>query len=145
MAEDLEISQLPLKISQLPLKTTISDYDVFTLLDSENDYLNSKTTTATIKEDLATSVKQVINTTATSPLILVENTCYKLGTITALTLSNYLDSPLETEIQFTTGESFAFTAPGYGSHWVGSVPTFESNKNYVIAIKNGVASYGELA
>jgi len=44
----------------------------------------------------------------------------------------------ETEIQFTTGATFTFTASGMTGKWLGvSAPTFDANTSYVIAIKNG--------
>ena len=51
----------------------------------------------------------------------------------------------ETEIQFTTGETFAFTATGLEGKWVGGTPTFEPNKTYVISFKNGTAAWGEIS
>ena len=64
--------------------------------------------------------------------------------LTSLTLLNsYPDSNTsqyryETEIQFTTGSTFAFTAAGLANKWLGiSAPTFEINSTYIIVIKNG--------
>ena len=46
----------------------------------------------------------------------------------------------ETEIQFTTGATFTFTATGLANRWLGvSAPTFDVNTSYVIAVKNGYA------
>lgn len=70
--------------------------------------------------------------------------------LTSLTLTNELVEEngavyrYETEIRFTTGETFAFTATGLEGKWVGGTPTFEANKSYVIAIKNGTAAWGEI-
>ena len=67
--------------------------------------------------------------------------------LTSLTLTNELIEEngavfrYETEIRFTTGETFAFTATGLEGKWVGGTPTFEANKTYVIAIKNGTAAW----
>ena len=71
--------------------------------------------------------------------------------LTSLTLTNELIEETgtvyryETEIRFTTGETFAFTATGLEGKWVGGTPTFEANKTYVIAIKNGTAAWGEIS
>ena len=71
--------------------------------------------------------------------------------LTSLTLTNELIEEngtvyrYETEIQFTTDATFAFTATGLEGKWVGGTPTFEVNKSYVIAIKNGIASWGEIS
>lgn len=71
--------------------------------------------------------------------------------LTSLTLTNELIEGsgavyrYETEIRFTTGETFAFTATGLEGKWVGGTPTFEANKSYVIAIKNGTAAWGEIS
>ena len=70
--------------------------------------------------------------------------------LTSLTLTNELIEEsgsvyrYETEIRFTTGETFAFTATGLEGKWIGGTPTFEVNKSYVIAIKNGTAAWGEI-
>lgn len=71
--------------------------------------------------------------------------------LTSLTLTNELIEETgavyryETEIRFTTGETFAFTATGLEGKWVGGTPTFEANKTYVIAFKNGTAAWGEIS
>ena len=51
----------------------------------------------------------------------------------------------EQEFQFTTGSTFTFTASGLVGKWIGGAPTFDSNKSYVIAIKNGLAAWGEVS
>ena len=71
--------------------------------------------------------------------------------LTSLTLTNELIEEngsvyrYETEIRFTTGETFAFTATGLEGKWVGGTPTFEPNKTYVISFKNGTAAWGEVS
>ena len=71
--------------------------------------------------------------------------------LTSLTLTNELSEEsesvyrYETEIKFTTGETFAFTAPSLEGKWVGGTPTFEPNKTYVISIKNGTVAWGEIS
>lgn len=67
--------------------------------------------------------------------------------LTSLTVTN---SPIqnqgfEQEIQFTTDSTFTFTAAGLVGKWIGGTPTFEPNKSYVIAIKNGLAAWGEVS
>ena len=70
--------------------------------------------------------------------------------LTSLTLTNELIEETgtvyryETEIRFTTGETFAFTATGLEGKWVGGTPTFEASKSYVITIKNSIAAWGEI-
>lgn len=95
-------------------------------------------------------------TTQTTPSIDLSdpafyNRFYKYTVpLTSLTLTSELIEETgavyryETEIRFTTGETFAFTATGLEGKWVGGTPTFEANKSYVIAIKNGVAAWGEI-
>ena len=95
-------------------------------------------------------------TTNTTPSINISgpgfyNRFYRYSVpLTSLTLTNELIEETgavyryETEIRFTTGETFAFTATGLEGKWVGGTPTFEANKSYVIAIKNGTAAWGEI-
>ena len=95
-------------------------------------------------------------TTQTTPSIDLSgpgfyNRFYKYTVpLTSLTLTSELIEEAgavyryETEIRFTTGETFAFTATGLEGKWVGGTPTFEVNKSYVIAIKNGTAAWGEI-
>ena len=67
--------------------------------------------------------------------------------LTSLTLTNApsKNQGFEIEIQFTTGATFTFTASGLVGKWIGGAPTFEPNKTYVIAIKNGLAAWGEVS
>lgn len=97
------------------------------------------------------------DTTHTTPSIDLSgpafyNRFYKYTVpLTSLTLTSELIEEngavyrYETEIRFTTGETFAFTATGLEGKWVGGTPTFEANKSYVIAIKNGTAAWGEIS
>ena len=84
--------------------------------------------------------EQFVDTTSTSPLTLKANTVYKLGTISSLEISNFVDDVREIEIQFTADTTFTFTDGGYTGKWLGvSSPSFDPNTSYVIAIKNGYA------
>lgn len=89
--------------------------------------------------------EQFVDTTSTSPLTLKANTVYKLGTISSLEISNFIDDVREIEIQFTTDSTFTFTDGGYTGKWLGvSTPSFDPSTSYVIAIKNGYAVLGKV-
>ena len=58
--------------------------------------------------------------------------------LTSLTIEATGASRWETEIDFTTDSTFAFTLTGSNLKWLGdAAPTFEPNTSYVIAVKNG--------
>ena len=89
------------------------------------------------------------NTSATPVFELSSNVDKFISCTTPLTSLTISGTPtkttMETEIQFTTGETFAFTATGLEGKWVGGTPTFEANKSYVITIKNSIAAWGEIS
>ena len=118
-------------------------------------YLSSSNWTTFYYKANAQSLRE--GTTNTTPSIDISssgfyNRFYRYPVpLTSLTLTNELIVEngsiyrYETEIQFTTGETFAFTATGLEGKWVGGTPTFEANKFYVITIKNGIAAWGEIS
>lgn len=132
------------KISEMPIKSTrVALNDWFTILDSEDNDSNKKVRKATLFQIPTTSV-------SATPVIVLSSSVDKLIScktpLTSLTISGTpTNATMETEIQFTTGETFAFTATGLEGKWVGGTPTFEVNKSYVITIKNSIAAWGEIS
>ena len=131
------------KISELPIKARVALNDWFTILDSEDNDSNKKARKATLFQIRTTSV-------SATPVFVLSSSVDKFIScttpLTSLTISGTPSSAtMETEIQFTTGETFDFTATGLEGKWVGGTPTFEANKSYVIAIKNGTAAWGEIS
>ena len=120
-----------------------------------NGYLSSSNWTTFYYKANTQSMRN--DTTHTTPSIDMSspafyNRFYRYAVpLTSLTLTSELIEEsgsvyrYETEIRFTTGETFAFTATGLEGNWVGGTPTFEANKSYVIAIKNGTAAWGEIS
>ena len=130
------------KISEMPIKARVALNDWLTILDSEDNDSNKKARKATLFQIPTTSV-------SATPVIVLSSSVDKFIScktpLTSLTISGTpTATTMETEIQFTTGETFAFTATGLEGKWVGGTPTFEANKSYVIAIKNGTAAWGEI-
>ena len=96
------------------------------------------------KADVQTVINDDTNTTV--DLILQANKLYTFdNALVSLTISAIPSGTYETEIQFTTGATFSFTATPLANLWVNGTPTFDANKHYVIAIKNGIGAYGEIA
>ena len=131
------------KISEMPIKSRVALNDWFTILDSEDNDSNKKVRKATLFQKSTTSVSD-------TPVIVLSSSvdkCISCKTpLTSLTISGAPTiATMETEIQFTTGETFAFTATGLEGKWVGGTPTFEANKSYVITIKNSIAAWGEIS
>ena len=131
------------KISEMPIKARVALNDWLTILDSEDNDSNKKARKATLFQIPTTSV-------SATPVIVLSSSVDKFIScktpLTSLTISGTpTATTMETEIQFTTGETFAFTATGLEGKWVGGTPTFEANKSYVIAIKNGTAAWGEIS
>jgi hypothetical protein len=101
---------------------------------------------------LSSSNIPVAQNIVTSPLItpsitsVESHTVYKYtNALTSLTIGTIPSDTFEAEIQFTTRSSFIFTASSLANKWIGGTPTFEPNKSYVIAIKNGLAAWGEVS
>lgn len=131
------------KISEMPIKARVSTGDWFAILDTDDNNTNKRARKSALFQQL------ILNNSATPSLTLSANVdkCISCTTpITSLTISGTpTKATMETEIQFTTGETFAFTATGLEGKWVGGTPTFEANKSYVITIKNGIAAWGEIS
>ena len=131
------------KISEMPIKTRVALNDWLTILDSEDNDSNKKARKATLFQIPTTSVS------ATPAIALSSNVDKFISCMTPITSLTIVGTPtsatMETEIQFTTGETFAFTATGLEGKWVGGTPTFEANKSYVITIKNSIAAWGEIS
>ena len=140
-----KISALPKLTATAPLDITgkvisISSADTSTsgaLSSTDWNTFNGKANVQAVEADAS-------STTAT--LELAANKLYTFATaLTALTISSIPVGTYETEIQFTTDATFTFTATGLQGKWIGGAPTFEPNKSYVIAIKNGLAAWGEVS
>lgn len=131
------------KISEMPIKSRVALNDWFTILDVDDNNTNKKAKKSAFFQQL------IIKDSATPSLTLsaiVDKCILCTEPLTSLTISGTpTKATMETEIQFTTGETFAFTATGLEGKWVGGTPTFEANKSYVIAIKNGIAAWGEIS
>ena len=131
------------KISELPIKSRVALNDWLTILDSEDNDSNKKVRKATLFQIRTTSVSATPSITLSASV----DKCISCTTpLTSLTITGTPTvATMETEIQFTTGETFAFTATGLEGKWVGGTPTFEANKSYVITIKNSIAAWGEVS
>ena len=131
------------KISEMPIKSRVALNDWLTILDSEDNDSNKRARKSALFQQLVT------NTSATPSIGLSSNVDKCISCTTPLTSLTITGTPtvatMETEIQFTTGETFAFTATGLEGKWVGGTPTFEANKSYVITIKNSIAAWGEIS
>ena len=131
------------KISEMTIKSRVSTGDWFAIIDVDDNNSNKKARKSALFQQL------VLNASATPTITLSANVdkCVSCTTpLTSLTISGTpTAATFETEIQFTTDATFAFTATGLEGNWVGGTPTFEANKSYVITIKNGIAAWGEIS
>ena len=131
------------KISELPVKVKVSTGYWFTILDVDDNNTNKRARKSALFQQLVT------NGSATPSIVLSSSVDKCISCTTPLTSLTISGTPtvatMETEIQFTTGETFAFTATGLEGKWVGGTPTFETNKSYVITIKNSIAAWGEIS
>ena len=131
------------KISEMSIKARVSTGDWFTILDTDDNNTNKRARKSALFQQL------VLNGSATPVITLSANVdkCVSCTTpLTSLTISGTpTAATFETEIQFTTDATFAFTATGLEGKWVGGTPTFEANKSYVITIKNSIAAWGEIS
>ena len=131
------------KISEMPVKVRVSTGDWFTILDVDDNNTNKKARKSALFQQLVT------NGSATPSIVLSSSVDKCISCTTPLTSLTITGTPtvatMETEIQFTTDATFAFTATGLEGKWVGGTPTFEANKSYVIAIKNSIAAWGEIS
>ena len=138
----------PLEITDNVISIPLANADTDGYLSSSNwSTFNYKATTQSIT-NYTTQTTPSIN--LSSPAFY--NRFYRCTVpLTSLTLTSELIEEAgavyryETEIRFTTGETFAFTATGLEGKWVGGTPTFEPNKTYVISFKNGTAAWGEVS
>ena len=131
------------KISEMPVKVRVSTGDWLTILDTDDNNTNKRARKSALFQQLVTN-------TSTTPSIVLSSSvdkCISCTTpLTSLTISGEPTvATMETEIQFTTGATFAFTATGLEGKWVGGTPTFEANKSYVITVKNSIAAWGEIS
>ena len=131
------------KISEMPIKNRVALNDWFTIVDIDGNNTNKRARKSALFQQLTP------NTSATPSIVLSANVDKFISCTTPLTSLTISGEPtsvtMETEIKFTTGETFAFTATGLEGKWVGGTPAFEANKSYVIAIKNGTAAWGEIS
>lgn len=81
----------------------------------------------------------VINSDSTTPtLALQQNTDYNFSNpLTSLTLTTIPNSCYFTTLTFTTGNTFAWSAPGLTEYFFVDTPTFEPNTKYELVITNG--------
>ena len=131
------------KISEMPIKARVALNDWLTILNVDDNDSNKKVRKSALFQH-STPIKS-----ATPVIVLSASVDKFISCTTPLTSLTISGTPpgatMETEIRFTTGETFAFTATGLEGKWVGGTPTFEANKSYVIAIKNGIAAWGEIS
>lgn len=131
------------KISEMPVKVRVSTGDWFTILDVDDNNTNKRARKSALFQQLVT------NASATPSIVLSSSVDKCISCTTPLTSLTISGTPtvatMETEIQFTTDATFAFTATGLEGKWVGGTPTFEANKSYVITIKNSIAAWGEIS
>lgn len=127
-------------VQGLTQKNSIADNDVLTILDSADNLAPKKVLAGAINP----KQKTVTDTTSTTASVSVtENTVYTFTQpLTSLTLSSVADSLLESELDFTTGTSFSFTATPLTNKWINNVPTWIANTHYIISIKSGYATWG---
>ena len=131
------------KISEMPIKARVSTGDWFAILDNDDNNTNKTARKSALFQQLTP------NKSATPSIVLSSSVDKFISCTTPLTSLTISGEPtvatMETEIQFTTDATFAFTATGLEGKWVGGTPTFEANKSYVISIKNGIAAWGEIS
>lgn len=143
-----KISALPQLTATTPLGITNGVVSIPQAATDSDGYLSSTDWNKFSQKAVYQSLSE--DTTHTTASLAVDSTNFynKLyrytQPLTELTLSG---APIETsastyryetEIQFTTGATFTFTASGMTGKWLGvTAPIFDANTSYVIAIKNG--------
>lgn len=141
--QDAITASAPLDLTSNTLTISQSGVDADGYLSSTNWVtFNSK----------ANTQKRVVDESSTTPSLDISTSSFYnqlyiyTQPLTSLTLTNsYPDSNTsqyryETEIQFTTGSSFTFTATGLANKWLGiTSPSFDASSSYVIVVKNGYA------
>ncbi len=71
---------------------------------------------------------------------------YVLTNVSSLTVSSIVSGYLEANVFFTTASSIGstfLTLPS-GTKIIGTMPTFEANKSYVMSVLKGVVVFGEI-
>ena len=134
--------QTSTNVQGLTQKNSIADNDVLTILDSADNLAQKKV----LASSLVSKQKEITNTYDTTVnLDIEENTVYKwTQPLTGMTLATTPTSLLESEIDFTTGLTFSFTATGLTGKWINQNPNWQANTHYIICIKNGYAVWGEI-
>jgi len=127
-------------VQGLTQKNSIADNDVLTILDSADNLTPKKVLAGAINP----KQKTVTDTTSTTASVsIAENTVYIFNQpLTSLTISSVQNSLLESEIDFTTGTTFAFSGTPLSNNWINNSPTWIPNKHYIISIKNNYAAWG---
>jgi hypothetical protein len=136
--QDVITASAPLDLTSNTLTIATADTNTSGAISSTDwNTFNGKAAIQTVTNDTS-------STTAT--LELDANKLYVFETaLTALTISSIPSGTYETEIQFTTDTGFTFTDNALTNKWLGvDAPTFEANKTYIIAIKNGYAVLGKV-
>lgn len=139
------------KILNMPVKASCVDEDIITIVDSADNNIHTMNKQATIGSLNKANVQISGAYGTVNPTVPItsdnSNRVRKYTSpLASLTLNgNPTSDTYEQEFRFTTGSTFTFTATGLVGKWIGGSPTFEPNKTYVIAIKNGVAAWGEVS
>lgn len=135
------------KTTDLNLYEKVANKSNSYTVSSETTYASSKALVDGLgtKVNGVSVVSDLVSTTAT--LTVAGNTIYKLGTLTALTLSTVETSDLESIIYFTSDASTAsLTDSALSGKWVGmsGSPTLALDTEYVISICNGIGVIGKV-
>lgn len=115
--------------------------------DTNHKYYAGYFTNLYVTADKINVTQQVVDSSNVSPVInLTSNICrVYTSPLVSLTISSIPTDSFECEIQFTTDSSFTFTSQPLVGKWLGvTVPEFEANTSYIIAIKNGYAVLGKV-
>lgn len=93
----------------------------------------------------AAALAVVTDTASTAKTLatIADNTEYRLGTLTALTVSALPTGYYIASIKFTAGASITVSMPASLKWLGGTAPTFAANKGYEISIADGCACVGE--
>lgn len=111
-------------------------------------YLSGNLTDGTTSVKVA-DLKTKVDTTSTSPITLANNTSFRLGTISALTINNPSSYELdfECEVIFTADSTISMTYSAVAPTWsgddvAGGIFTPQANKTYNILFFNNGTSVG---
>ena len=138
ITETVQSASSPLSIASNVLSIATADTNTTGALSSTDwNTFNAKASAQAVVAD---------TTSTTATLALASNTLYTFNEpLTDLTISSIPSDTFETEIQFSSGTGFTFTASDLTGKWIGGTPTFEDSKSYVIVIKNGLGAWGEIS